>query len=251
MPARAHLADRRLRWSPLNSPPDIVDAAGGLVRSRSARRKVVIYGAGGGHLEAPLDDPDWEVWAINLIPPYDRDGRVRADRWFDLHQRVAQTPDDLRWIESCPLPIYVPEDLLDAGPHCVRFPHERLEARFGVAYWTCSFCYQIALALHEGFTHIGLFGVELSIGTRRERSVEWAGVSWWMGYAEALGVAFHLPAMTRLGTHQFRYGIEYAEEIADVEAYLASVEDMEMDEQARTRAAREAGARAPVVSVGG
>jgi hypothetical protein len=54
----------------------------------------------------------------------------------------------------------------------------------------------------------------------RERTVEFASVSWWMGYAEAKGVTFHLPAFSRLGTHQFLYGLDYDAELHSVEEYV-------------------------------
>lgn len=219
-----HLADQRLTWSPLNAQFEIIEKREGKILFNPTRRKVVIYGCGSGKEQVveKLHDPDWDVWCLNLIPAFDRDGHVRADLWWDIHQRCAQTPDDMRWIESVPRPIFVPADLVDAGPNCVRFPYEELEQRFATNYWACTFAYQIATALYLGYTDIGLYGVELSLGTRRERTVEWACVSYWMGFAEARGVAFHLPATTRLGTHPFRYGIEYDAEIADVKAYVES-----------------------------
>ena len=223
-----HLADTPLTWSPLNAHYRIENAADGRVAILPARRKVIIYGAGLGKRQALpyLMDQEWEVWALNLIPPIDGEGRVRADRWFDIHQRVAQTADDLRWIAACPRPIYVPPDLADVSPRAVVFPLERIEAAFGDAaeYFTCTFAYQIALALLEGFADIGLFGVELAFGTRRERSVEYACVSWWMGYATAKGVRLRVPTPSRLGKHRFLYGLEYAAEIDDVDRYLADSE---------------------------
>ena len=211
-----HLADRELAWSPLNRPPAVSDPTrvdwGG-------RTRVVIYGAGYGKHEAPLMDPAWVVWALNLVPPMDDRQRVRADAWFDLHQRVAQTADDLRWIAKCPVPIFVPPDLADAGPTCVAYPLDAVEAAYG-SYFACTFAYQIGLAMLHGFTDIGLYGVELAYGTPRERTVEWASTSWWLGYAEARGVRFHLPFGSRLCAHPHRYGFEYRAEIDDVERYL-------------------------------
>lgn len=206
-----HLADRDYAPSPLNGRP--------LPRNT----RVAIVGAGHGRQDAPLDDPTWRVWALNLVAPLDSLGRLRADAWFDLHQRVAQSADDLRWIAKCPVPIYVPDDLLDAGLNCVRYPIEAVEAQMG-GYWACSFAYQIALALFMGVSDIGLYGVELAWGTLRERTVEWACVSWWVGFAEGCGATIHLPATSRLGRHSFRYGLEYDEEKADVEAYVESTE---------------------------
>ena len=230
------LVDRPLAWSPLNQPPAILDARDGRVAWDQSRSKVCIYGAGLGRDEAPLDDPCWTVWALNLVPPLDRQGRVRADAWWDIHQREAQTADDLRWIARCPVPIYVPADLLDASPLAVRYPIERVEAAYG-SYFVCTFAYQIALALLEGFREIGLYGVELAYGTLRERTVEFACVSWWMGYAEATGVVFHLPHGSRLGRHPFRYGLEYRDEIGDVNRYLKTLARNDA-EDARARTAR-------------
>ena len=216
----AHLADRELQWSPLNRPPDILDAADGRLNWSGHPRRVLIYAAGYGRHEAPLDEPGWVVWALNLIPPLDSHGRVRADAWWDIHQRVAQTKNDLRWLQQCPLPIYTTRDLLDVSPLAVRYPHQRVEKAFGGPYFACTFAYQIALALLEGFEEIGLYGVDLCHGTTRERTVEWANTSWWMGYAEAKGVVFHLPTLSRMGRHRYRYGLEYDAEILDVKTYL-------------------------------
>lgn len=233
---KSHLADYEdLPWSALNAPPIRIDQQAGHVEFARKRRKVVIYGAGRGRSQAPLKDLEWEVWCLNLIPALVDDG-IRADRWFDIHQRRAQTEKDLLWIARMPRPIYVPDDLLNAGPNTVRFPFEQLEAAYPQRpIWACTFAYQIALALHEGFTDIGMFGVELAYGTRRERTVEWASVSWWMGYAEAKGVTFHLPAGTRLGHHRYRYGLEYQEEIDEVKRYIeyTHVADRLEDEQQR------------------
>lgn len=231
MLARTHLADRTLDWSPLNRPPAVVSRADGIIEWPKDLRRVLIYGAGYGHEQAPLDDPTWMVWALNLIPPQDRLGRVRADVWWDIHQRAAQTEADLRWIAQCPVPIFVPDDLLDAGPTCVRLPIERLEARFGVSYWTCTFCYQIALALALGVREIGLFGVDLAFGTPRERTVEWAGTSWWMGYGAALGVRFVTPAGGRMARHRRRYGLEYADEAEDVDGYLEDMQETALSDK--------------------
>lgn len=185
------------------------------------RQKVCIVGAGNGRTEAPLDDPAWEVWALNAVPPYDAERRLRADRWFDLHQRVAQNADDLKWIAECPFPLYVPDDLLDGGPNTVAFPLAAVEARFG-SYFSCTFAYQIALVLHEGVaTDLGLFGVELAFGTDRERTVEWACVAYWLGRAEERGLTVHLPRESTLGRHPFRYGFEYQQEIDAVKDYTS------------------------------
>lgn len=227
---RLHLADRirHLDMSPHNGAPII---RSGRVSLEPPRTKVCICGGGLGREEAPLNDPAWEVWAINLCPNFDRDQRLRVDRWFDLHQREAQTPDDMRWIAACPVPIYVPPDLLDASPYAVPYPLEEIEAAFAASYWTCSFAYQIALVLHEGIaTDLGLYGLELAFGSRRERTVEWACTAYWIGRAQERGLRIHVPANSTLARHPARYGMEYAAEKQAVEQYIETRHFYPLDE---------------------
>lgn len=230
-PSRIHLADAHFPLSPLNSPPLVADRHDGVLGHDLSRQRVAIVAAGLGRELAPLDDPDWAVWALNLIPPLDRHGRLRCDLWWDIHQRSAQSADDLRWIAACPVPIMVPPDLLDAGPGCVRYPVERVEMEVAAGPFACTFAYQIAYALLVGYREIGLFGVELAYGTDRERTVEYASVSWWMGFARARGAKLHVPSGfsdgrngerfdSLLGQHPARYGLEYDAEKRAVDAYL-------------------------------
>ena len=222
-PKRPHLADRwqALGFSRLN---------GGLAAAGTARRKLCIYGAGLLNQYAPLNDADWEIWTCNLIAPRDATGHLRADAWFDLHQREAQTADDLRWIAACPVPIYLPPDLMDASPRAVAYPLQAIEQRFRTRYWTCTFAYQIALALYQNaeslrewgsprWTDLGLYGVELAYGTARERTVEWACVAYWLGRAQEQGVRVHVPQGSCLGQHVARYGFEYRRELDAVKDY--------------------------------
>jgi hypothetical protein len=237
---RQHIADAKdLRFSPLNT----YDGLG-----RRRKQKLCIYAAGHGRNEAPLDDPSWEVWSLNAIQPIDSQGRLRADRWFEMHERHAQSEKDMDWIRRCPFPLYLPpawaEDVAararDAAlgdvdrreivPNAWRYPLEYIEDLFG-AYFTCSFAYMLALALSEHWPTIGLFGAELAYGTMRERTVEWACVSWWLGLAEGRGVRVVLPTNSLLGGWPLRYGVEYTAERESVEHYLALMREADARDQ--------------------
>lgn len=247
--AAMHLANRVLEYSAHNQPPRIVDAQKGVVEV--TRRKVAIVAAGPGKHEAPFDDPDWEVWALNVVGAFDWQGRLRCDRWWEMHEMHAQSADDIAWMRKCPVPLYmvpsafahdgevrVPRNPnppahgeydLEVWPNAMRYPLEAMEEKFG-CYWACTFAYQMALAIAEGFTDIGLYGVELGLGTARERTVEWANVSWWIGFAEGNGITIHLPTHSGLGRHPARYGVEYDEEKLKVERYIAMVEKIDIVE---------------------
>ena len=230
---RRHLRDYGLAWSPLNHPLPILDRLGGRLES-NGRTKVCIYGCGHGSIYAPLQDPAWQVWGINTVPPLDAQRRIRADLWWDLHTRCAQSDDDLAWMRALPVPIFVPDDLLDLGPHTVRFPLEAV-LQVGPGPFACTFAYQIAYALLVGVREVGLFGIDLAYGDRRERTVEWASVNWWMGYAVARGMIFHLPPGSRLGQHPYRYGFDYQCEIDDTKDYVAMMRQFDESDEARKR----------------
>ena len=219
-----HLADCDFVLSPLNK----WEVKGG--EPQRLRDSVCIYAAGYGREHAPLDSSDWDAWALNLVAPFDSEGRLRCDLWFDIHQAKAQTEDDLRWIAKCPVPIVVPPDLMDASENAVALPLKRILREFPAAPFAATFAYQIALALLMGYKKIGLFGVELAYGSPRERTVEWACVSWWIGFAEGRGVTVVRPEGLRLGTrlgrHPHLYGLDYDAEIKDTKTYLRLVTEI-------------------------
>lgn len=201
--------------SPHNCPMQIVDAQHGLVKAVGERRKKVIISAFGPSLSALRqfhDDPTWEIWGLNngyRNPAYyDAERRMRVDLWFDLHEMHAQPDDDMRWLMSCPMPVYIPE--LDSRiPNGVRFPVERCEQLINLPgpFWACSFSYMIALAIVEGFSEIALLGLEWY--SPREWLFERPNVSFWAGFAAGRGVTLHLPTDTEFVWHPHRYGLEY------------------------------------------
>lgn len=255
--SRTHVADLKIELSPYNAKVTVVDAQAGVVATTPPRRKVAIVAAGPSRVYAPYRDDEWEMWALNAVAPRDHTGLLRVDRWFEMHEMHAQSELDLSWIERCPVPMYlVPAAAVKAiadslyvvavdarenmrarhvhVPHPVRYPLEAVEKAFG-GYWACTFAYQLALILlenkhrSEGFriTDVGLYGVDLANGTMRERTLEYACVSWWLGYMEASGIAIHLPPHCRLGRHPYRYGIEYSDEKNDTEVYVKRLREMD------------------------
>ena len=112
---------------------------------------------------------------------------------------------------DCPVPLYVIGS--EAHFHWEHFPLELIRARFGDRdYFTCTMCYQVALALVQGYTTIGLWGMELWQGSSRERTCELRGLEFWLGVAKGMGVEIVLPDYSCLIQHPLLYGVDYAEE---------------------------------------
>lgn len=205
------------------------------------RKKVAICGfEEQNNRTAPYDDPEWDVWGFNMANRlgfmHDGQGRFRADRWFDLHEAHAQSSADMAWINSCPVPLYLPT-VFGVNPLARAYPLEWVCQKLkGPAYFASSFAYAVALALVEGYSEIGLFGVNLDWG--RERVVERGNLEYWMGIAAGMGRTLHLSPGSKLCTHPGLYGLEYAKEKEGVIEICATVirqllQDRDADYQSR------------------
>ncbi len=203
---------------------EILSHAKGTVSCLPIRNKVAIIGATPSYKEAPFNDPSWEVWSCNSLWRCcsDSEGLFRGDRWFEMHPMDVQTAEELELIQRCPIPIYTLEDETSHVPNSVRFPLERIRERIQHGYFTCTFAYQIALAIVEGFKEIGLYGVELGYGTPRERLVEKPCVEFWMGLAWGRGIKISIPDSSTLAQHRYNYGYEYDDELAYVDQQVSA-----------------------------
>lgn len=191
---------------------EIVNASKGLVRYSPSTSKVAIVGAGPGRERAPYDDPSWIVWGINEID------QKRITAWYELHPMSVQNARELEILCKFTVPVYVLE-LDERVPMGVRFPIEAVISAFGRRYFTCTFAYQVALAIWLGFDEIGLWGCGLHEGTARERLVERPCLDYWIGRAEGAGV--RIAEDSGLARQDQLYGYAYSDEAADVDAQVA------------------------------
>ena len=202
-----------------------VDIVTGDVHIESPRKKVAITGAGRTLRELPWHELDWEIWGLNNFWNALRDpsGRLRADRWFEIHPPTTdvQDPYDMEWLRTCPVPIYTTEPFPE-NPNAITYPVNRIANKYR-DYFSCTFAYQIGLALDEGFEEIAVHGLELALGTQREATVERACLNWWLGYAEGCGVRITIPENDFVLSHFGRYGFEYWQEAKAVEQYCGTI----------------------------
>lgn len=190
------------------------------------REKVAIIAADPSYVMAPFDNADWEVWGCNSLWHFcgDSVGEFRADRWFEMHPMSVQTDKELDAIKSCPIPIYHLSDATkEHAPKGIPYPLETVTEKLPYHYFTCTFAYQIALAIYEGFTTIGLFGVELDKGTSRERTVEKACVEFWIGIALGSGIHVITPDGSRLCSQNKLYGYDYHQEVDEVNGIIDGI----------------------------
>lgn len=155
-------------------------------------RKIALIGTAQTHVFAPWHDPSWEIWAHASSWRLCR----RVDRFFDLHSRKVWSakkywhPDYQAWLKKLPVPIYMQERYADV-PQSVRYPRERVLSEYR-RYLTSQAAWMMALALTEGVTHLGFFGIHYS--SDEEHRSQRPGCEYWMGVAEGKGVQLVIPS---------------------------------------------------------
>jgi hypothetical protein len=216
---------------------EIIDAGMGLVRGKRKRYAVCGFASSSRHL-MPINDQSWEIWGLNQLYRH----IPRADRWFDIHrnwnEEVVPGTDHHGWIRDSRIPVYMMEQHPEF-PMSVRFPVDRLLARFGVDYFTSSIAFMVALALDEidmkveqdvhdgkldqltrgglsipeavralyGEYEIGIFGVDLVVG--EEYFEQKPCAEFWIGAAAiGRGVKVYIPSQSALCKQLYRYGYE-------------------------------------------
>lgn len=199
------------------------------------KSKVAIIGANESYKRAPFCHQEWEIWGCNSLWKQctNADGVFCADRWFELHPMSVQTAEEMKAIADCPVPIYTLKDEAKWACRSIVYPLRDITARYHVKYFTCTFAYQIAMAIYEGFTDIGLFGIDLDVGTARERTVEKACVEFWLGVAYGKGINIHLPEESALCHQEYLYGYDYHEEVKEVNTFVDSVATVRLLEMQR------------------
>lgn len=171
------------------------------------RKKVAIVGFAEStrHL-APYDDDSYEIWAMNQLYRH----IPRATRWWEMHRRqdflADQVPgtDYLKWLQECPIPIYMVDKFEDI-PNSVRYPIEDMEAKFG-NYFMSTISYMFALAIIEGFEEISIWGIDLSHDSEYE--YQKPSAEYFLGIAIGRGITVRIPEQSALLRGQYKYGYE-------------------------------------------
>jgi hypothetical protein len=174
-------------------------------------RKIALIGNAPSVHHAPWDDDSWEIWAHASSANYCQ----RVDRYFDLHPKKFWVkgkrwePNYYGWLKRLETPIFMQRRYHEI-PRSVAYPKARILAEFR-RYMTSQAAWMIALAMTEGVTHLGFFGIHYA--SDAEHAAQRAGCEYWMGLAEGRGV--HLvvpPGNPLLRTPDRLYGYESHDE---------------------------------------
>jgi len=154
-------------------------------------RKIGILGTCPSRGAAPLNDLSWEFWTIGP-------GGKNSNRWerlFEIHGN-GRWPDGFReYLEELkavePPQIIYTEDSMPDWPANVVYPKQQMFEKYGRTWFTSSIVYAVAMALEEGVTDLGLWGIDLESG--EEYKHQYTGARHFIDLARLAGVNVYMP----------------------------------------------------------
>lgn len=176
---------------PYKPPGHPVEVVGVPYTGLGRLRKIALIGNAPTVHHAPWDDPTWEIWAHAASAKYCE----RVDRYFDLHPKhfwvkgKKWDANYYQWLKRCPTPIFMQRRHHEI-PQSIAYPKVRVLAEYR-RYLTSQGAWMIALALTEGVTHVGVFGIHYA--SDAEHAAQRAGFEYWLGVAEGKGVQLVIP----------------------------------------------------------
>lgn len=182
--------------------------------TQKTSKKVALVGFAGSYKQAPFKDETVEIWGLNELWRY----LPRWTRWFEMHPRAVFASEGDRgqaahvaWMQQqdATQPIYMIQ-AHDDIPGSRAYPLAEMSALFfpgqDVPYFTSTISYMLALAIAEGFTEIGLYGIDLAAD--KEYAVERPAAEYLIGVARGRGITVTIAEGSALLKTDRRYGYD-------------------------------------------
>jgi len=197
------------------------------VITRKRRKKVAIVGCADSKGEAPFKDDEFEIWGVNNLYPL-IEAHPDRYRWFEIHDiskdgeiyKRRDNPDfrgqpvndylkDLgKWASDINCPVYMQKSW-DIVPTSIAYPLPQVLEKFG-EYFTNSISWMLALAIHEGFEEIHVYGVDMAVDT--EYHHQRPSCEYFLGIARGMGIKVFIPDTADLLKVRFLYGFDEPKE---------------------------------------
>lgn len=128
---------------------------------QSKPRKIALLGSAVSSVGlAPIQDPEWEIWACS---PANK-GIPRCDVWFELHNLEVKRREGLgEWLEYLkPQPLVYMQKEEPDFPNSKAYPLKEMFEKYGPFWWTSQLAYMMALAIEQKPEAIGVYGVDMA-----------------------------------------------------------------------------------------
>jgi hypothetical protein len=155
--------------------------------------KVALIGtAPSSRMMAPFADPTWKIWGCS---PGNMGQLPRVDVWFEVHGNLLWPENKhygepyVNWLKQQTFPIYMQNQAL--VPNATPLPKKELVKEFGPYFFTSSFAWMMALAMHQGAKEIALYGIDMA--SRDEYILQRPGAYYFFEEAKKRGVKMTAP----------------------------------------------------------
>lgn len=144
-------------------------------------KKVAILGKLPSKMQAPFDDPEWDIWTLN----YHQEQLPRVDLWFDIHTCGANPRADITR---------------------ANFPFQEVTDLMGSQYFNNTVSYMIAYAIINNYKEIALYGMRFNDDTEK-RTKQKQNVRELVFFARGRGIKVTAPVDKSLLEGYPLYGI--------------------------------------------
>jgi hypothetical protein len=141
---------------------------------------------------APYGDPTWAIWGSS---PGNMGALPRVDAWFECHVNLLWPEyrnygePYLRWLREQPFPVVCWDRRY--LPNAVIYPRHELVKRFGPFFFSSTFAWMMAYAIHVGVEEMGLYGVDMS--SKDEYIQQRPGGHYFIQRAQEAGIKVTIP----------------------------------------------------------
>lgn len=155
--------------------------------------KIALVGtAPSSRLLAPFNDKSWTIWGcspgnMNILP--------RCDAWFEIHGNLLWPENKhygepyIEWLKKQQIPVYMQNQTL--VPNATVFPKDQMVEEFGGDFFTSSFSWMMAYAMHLGAVEIALYGIDMA--SRDEYILQRPGFYFFRHMAKMRGIKVWAP----------------------------------------------------------
>lgn len=161
------------------------------------KKIAIVCGSPSSEFLAPFDDENWEIWVLgNRL---DRFKDKRVTRIFEIHDDIEKEGGlkYAQWLVSQGIPMVVGEKFPLPEGHTI-FPFDKAEKLIGHIYLTSSSAYMMALAILDGATHIGVYGVDMAVDDH-EYFWQRPCMDGWIHFAKGRGIEVIIPEVSNVG----------------------------------------------------
>lgn len=167
----------------------------------------IVGGAPTSDYLAPFDDPEWQIWVLGN--QMDRHLNRKVDRIFEVHDNLSEhDPNYPQWLVDLNIPLTVSDKFPVEADHVEVYPKQAAIKIMGDGYFSSSPAYMMAYAILSGATHIGIYGVDMSVNDHeyfKQRPAMYA----WMAYARAKGIEITIPKESSLCNDTYDEGTDW------------------------------------------